>query len=300
MKKFLPLVIFLTCTVIFTACSTIPKWERTIALSPELLDAKMKEFVPSGPMLIEIKYDIVKSKSTLSGYIDFGTSVDGEDCEFDLVSTTVSEKADERYELRRASENSFARRTNSKDSTRQDINKWYDKADPSWPGSGIIFAPEFITDGRPIASGGGDAMCTWKFLDRVATFEPSTNTVKIDTAKAQTLLNVGMELYTEKFLRAVGASEQDINKYGPSYMRLASPTFKDLLSKTVLKAERDGDTIVYTQTFDGSAATLVARFTPTESRDIMKVDEVTYFEKLSRDPEAKNWRKYLEKIRDEY
>ena len=283
---------FILSSILLSGCSSTPAWERTLEPTPTVLDLTLSDFIPVGPVEMKITQSTTGASTTVSGYLDLGSKDDGSECQFELTSIQVSDRGEERFELRREAKSSFSRQIGKEG----EVNSWYDHNDPAWVGTGVTFLPEFVTDGRPIVVGGGDALCTWLLLDRVARLELETGAVKIDRERAQTLLNISTELWVTGFLSSVGADQRDIDKYGPLLSKIAAPSFGELFSKVSLNVQREGDKVIYTQRVNGSNVKLDAEFTKTERRVIEKIEAKTYFEKLPDDPESKNWRADIEEL----
>jgi len=279
-------------TMLLAGCSTEIKSEYQ---ENKPLDKKIKELLPIKPS----KFDLTMSgpngsKITAIGQIQLGEKSDGSDCKLyiEVNQSIKGENAsDIDFQILRNNNATWHKITKSSIELPDGIiNSWFDYIDYQAPRPAIIFSPLFITDGLPIAENSGASFCTLRFLDQVATLEPSSNILKYDFKRTNEYMDKAFTIYTKNLLKAGGLTNEEIDKYLLPLVDKTKPNYTEALSGLEIKIyQKDGKYFI-DQSFADKEFSLQVIFTPQKNYDNSKdfvINQDTFYTKLSKDDKHK-------------
>ncbi len=286
------IIIITISTILLAGCSQEIKSEYQ---DYKPLDNKIKELLPIKPSKVELSMTGPNgSKITATGQIQLGEKSDGSDCKLNLEVKQIikGENASEiNFEILKNKNTTWHKITKSSINLPDGIiNSWFDYIDYQAPRPAIIFSPLFITDGLPIAENSGASFCTLRYLDQVATLEPSSNILKYDFKRTDEYMDKAFTIYTKNLLKAGGLSNEEIDKYLLLLVDKTKPNYTEALSGLELKLYKKDGRYFIDQSFADKEFSLQVIFTPMKKYDSSKDVEITqdsFYTKLSKDDKHK-------------
>lgn len=279
--------------LVLSACSTPASKEDEVTPTETFplaaLDETITGLLPLGPHELQLRMTAPNgSELRVSGYIELGASADGSECRTDLrvVQDIKGDNASlTEITIRRDGPTTWHRLDNTTTELPVDVSKsWVDSIDFNAVRPALIFAPLFVTDGMPVTPGGGSGICTLRFLDQTSAVDPDTGKVVYDMKRVDLYMNRAFEYFTEEFLRAGGAGDAELAEFVPQLVERGTPNYAEMLSALSMEIKRVGNKIVLTQVFDAQGFEFEASFVPTAARTVERVDGVTFYERLDKDP----------------
>jgi hypothetical protein len=279
--------------LLLSACSTptaqdVPA-EQTETFPLAVLDETITGLLPLAPHDVELRMVAPNgSELRVSGYLELGEAADGSECRADLrvVQDIKGDNASlTEITIRRDGPTTWHRLDNTTTELPVDVtNSWVDSIDFNAVRPALIFAPLFVTDGMPVTPGGGSGICTLRFLDQTAAIDPESGKVVYDMKRVGLYMNRAFEYFTEQFLRAGGAGDAEIADFVPQLVERGTPDYAEMITALAMKLKRDGDKISLSQVFDAEGFELEATFVPTSARPVERVEGISFYERLDKDP----------------
>ena len=164
--------------------------------------------------------------------------------------------------------------------------RWYDSSSPMAPMLTMLFAPSIVaSDFSPgILEGAGTGeLCSIPVMPRFMNIEGDN--LIFDKVKTKAAVLAARARWAEKFIDATGLTGEDRDKYIKLLLEVSESDYSTLtkeMSITISKNEKEQ--IEIKQTSDGSEGFMVViRLTPTETRAVEQVNEITYFDDVSKE-----------------
>jgi len=286
------IILITVSTILLAGCSQEIKSEYQ---DNKPLDNKIKELLPIKPSKVELYMTGPNgSKITATGQIQLGDKSDGSDCKLylEINQSIKGENASEiNFQILRTKNATWHKITKSSiDLPEGVINSWFDYIDYIAPRPAIIFSPLFITDGLPIEENSGASFCTLRYLDQVATLEPSSNIIKYDFKRTNEYMDKAFTIYTKNLLKAGGLTNEEIDKHLLPLVDKTKPNYTEALSGLELKLYQKDGKFYINQSFPDKEFSLQVIFTPQKKYDNSKDIEInldSFYTKLSKDDKHK-------------
>lgn len=229
------------------------------------------------------------SKITLEGYVSYGSLSDGKDCEADYTLTNVTKNTEETPNI--ASLVHVIHPKNGPAWYRNESNpaqsgRWYDSSSPMAPMLTMLFAPSiFASDFSPgILEGAGTGeLCSIPLMPRFMNIEGDN--LIFDKVKTKAAVLAARARWAEKFIDATGLTGKDRDKYIKLLLEVSESDYSTLtkgMSITISK-NINGQIEIKELREDTEGFMVVIRLTPTETRTVEQVNEITYFDDVSKE-----------------
>jgi hypothetical protein len=275
--------------LLLTACST-PNASTWVTPLPADIDKSVAALLPVGSFEVSGEYRTsTGSKITIEGYVKYGTLADGKDCEADYTLNNVTKNTEETPNVASLvhvihPKNGPAWYRNESNPTQP--GRWYDSSSPMAPMLTMLFAPSIVaSDFSPgILEGAGTGeLCSIPVMPRFMNIEGDN--LIFDKVKTKAAVLAARARWAEKFIDATGLTGEDRDKYIKLLLEVSESDYSTLtkeMSITISKNEKEQ--IEIKQTSDGSEGFMVViRLTPTETRAVEQVNEITYFDDVSKE-----------------
>jgi hypothetical protein len=275
--------------LLLTACST-PNASTWVTPLPADIDKSVAALLPVGSFEVSGEYRTsTGSKITLEGYVNYGSLTDGKVCEADYTLTNVTKNTEETPNIASLvhvihPKNGPAWYRNESIPTQP--GRWYDSSSPYAPILTMLFAPSIVaSDFSPgILEGAGTGeLCSIPVMPRFMNIEGDN--LIFDKVKTKAAVLAARARWAEKFIDATGLTGKDRDKYIKLLLEVSESDYSTLtkeMSITISKNEKDQ--IEIKQTSDDSEGFMVViRLTPTETRAVEQVNEITYFDDVSKE-----------------
>jgi hypothetical protein len=275
--------------LLLTACST-PNASTWVTPLPADIDKSVAALLPVGSFEVSGEYRTsTGGKITLEGYVKYGSLADGKDCEADYTLNNLTKNTEETPNVASLvrvihPKNGPAWYRNESNPTQP--GRWYDSSSPMAPMLTMIFAPSIVaSDFSPgILEGAGTGeLCSIPVMPRFMNIEGDN--LIFDKVKTKAAVLAARARWAEKFIDATGLTGKDRDKYIKLLLEVSESDYSTLtkeMSITISKNEKDQ--IEIKQTSDESEGFMVLiRLTPTETRAVEQVNEITYFDDVSKE-----------------
>jgi hypothetical protein len=275
--------------LLLTACSK-PNASTWVTPLPADIDKSVAALLPVGSFEVSGEYRTATgSKITIEGYVNYGSLSDGKDCEADYTLNNVTKNTEETPNIARLvhvihPKNGPAWYRDESNPTQP--GRWYDNSSPMAPMLTMLFAPSIVaSDFSPgILEGAGTGeICSIPVMPRFMNIEGDN--LIFDKVKTKAAVQAARARWAEKFIDATGLTGKDRDKYIKLLLEVSESDYSTLtkeMSITISKNEKDQ--IEIKQTSDDSEGFMVViRLTPTETQAVEQVNEITYFDDVSKE-----------------
>lgn len=239
--------------------------------------ALLRQLLPPGPQLVELRASVGDAQTRLNGYVDLGEG-DGKGCQLDLQATQSSSSAAPiTFFIRRSSQGPTMVRTDAADSS------WRDVADPMARFPDLGFLPLLLADGQSPGEGLGDSFCNLSLLGRFFTLVDSRTgrLAPRDTATLQRLRASILDFWLLRYFDAVEASSSERSRVAAQMKDPAFDELASLLDSTLLRLFSDKGRVTLSQERIGLASpnevSLTLVFDATAERVIEPLPTAGYF-----------------------
>ena len=288
MSKKLIVISFLSILTL-TACGS-PVASTWVTPLPADIDKNVTEILPVGSFEVSGEYIAPSgTKTTIKGYVNYGSLADGKDCEADYMLTNVTENTEQNSSIATLvhvihPKNGPAWFRNESDANKP--GRWYDSSSPMAPMITMLFAPSIVaSDFSPgILEGAGTGeLCSLPVIPRFMNLEGDRLTFNEVNTKAAVL--AARARWVEKFIDATGLTGSERDKYIKLLLEISEGDYSTLtkgMSITINK--NNNDQIEIKQLRDDTEGFMVViRLTPTETRGVEQVNGVTYFDDVRKE-----------------
>ena len=288
MSKKLIVISFLSILTL-TACGS-PAASTWVTPLPADIDKSITEILPVGSFEVSGEYIAPSgAKTTINGYVNYGSLADGKDCEADYILTNVTENTEQNSSIATLvhvihPKNGPAWFRNESDANKP--GRWYDSSSPMAPMITMLFAPSIVaSDFSPgILEGAGTGeLCSLPVIPRFMNLEGDRLTFNEVKTKAAVL--AARARWVEKFIDATGLTGSEREKYIKLLLEVSLGDYSNLtkgISITITK--KDNGQIEIKQLRDDTEGFMVIiRLTPTETRSVEQINGVTYFDDVRKE-----------------
>ena len=288
MSKKLIVISFLSILTL-TACGS-PAASTWVTPLPADIDKNVTEILPVGSFEVSGEYIAPSgTKTTIKGYVNYGSLADGKDCEADYMLTNVTENTEQTPSIATLvhvihPKNGPAWFRNESDANKP--GRWYDSSSPMAPMITMLFAPSIVaSDFSPgILEGAGTGeLCSLPVIPRFMDLEGDRLTFNEVKTKAAAL--AARARWVEKFIDATGLTGSEREKYIKLLLEISEADYSTLtkgMSLTINKND-NGQIEIKQLRDDTEGFMVVIRLTPTETRGVEKVNGVNYFDDVRKE-----------------
>lgn len=286
-KKIIAISFLLILTL--TACGS-PTKSTWVTPLPADIDKNVTDILPVGSFEVSGEYGTPSGiKTTIKGYVNYGSLADGKDCEADYMLTNVTKNTEQTPSI--ASSVHVIHPKNGPAWFRNESNatipgRWYDSSSPMAPMITMLFAPSIVaSDFSPgILEGAGTGeLCSLPVIPRFMNLAGDRLTFNEVKTKAAVL--AARARWVEKFIDATGLTGSDRDKYINLLLELSLGSYSTLtkgMSITITKND-NGQIEIKQLREDTEGFMVVILLTPTETRRIEQVKGITYFDDVRKE-----------------
>jgi len=290
--------------IVLAACTSVPAWQTP---EPGAIDSAVAAALPQGTFNVTgeewARTDgSLRLRSSLAGYVDFGSAPEGADCSAEYILTIDGEKLvvdPERMVATTRTFNSRSVRTAGGPAWIRDESnptkpgEWRDMADPGAQTGLFMFVPTLIAQGQNAGlteTAGTGHLCSLPTIAHFMTVDGEKLVFDPERVAATARTLTGR--WVEKFVDAAGVTgskrDKTIKELYDAYH--AFGLFDSLIKNAgniAVTTAPDG-TVELVQRFENGKVWAKLTFTPTARRQVETVDAETYFERLAAEIENSN------------
>jgi hypothetical protein len=268
-KNYTLAAISLLTALTLTACSSDKPSSETAGPVAEVelptgtfavpTDANITELLPTGSHSVTIEQSSDGVTLAGTGYVDFS------DC---TTEVTVRADGDSSASYK------YVRTADKFEVANRDNKGWFEFVNPDGTFAELLFAPYSLRD---VVSQEMGIVCSVLLLDDLGTLGDKTDDgfqIKWTAANRKALIKSEMEAYSETLLRALGATDAEVNEWLPRTMRPDMPTFADMFLdyETYISPAADATSPTVITVKNGPRTVLTMTLTPTDPRTVTPVE----------------------------
>lgn len=288
MSKKLIAISFLSIFTL-TACGS-PTESTWVTPLPADIDKNVTEILPVGSFEVSGEYSTASgTKTTINGYVNYGSLADGKDCEANYMLTNVTKNTEQTPSLATSvhvihPKNGPAWFRNESNATKP--GRWYDSSSPMAPMLTMLFAPSIVaSDFSPgILEGAGTGeLCSLPVIPRFMNIEGDSLT--FNEVKTKAAVFAARARWVEKFIDATGLTGSDRDKYIKLLLEISNGDYSKLtkgMSITITKND-NGQIEIKQLRDDTEGFMVIIRLTPTEIRSVEQINGIIYFDDVKKE-----------------
>ena len=247
-------------------------------------DPAVAAMLPTGSYNVSGRLTLGKfPDNTIEGFVDFGTTPDGTECESDSTLTRGYEEDGFKYSWREISTAGGQTWIQVREENSSTTGEWLDSDDPlgtTLPF--LLFVPALVTsEGGPgmFEGAGTGNLCSIGTMARFMSVEGDHLVFDYPRAKAVSAARHGQ--WVEKFIDALGLRGKDASELADTLLEDPWGGYGALFNDSLITIERSSNGSFNITQLRKGIPLVELKFTPTADREVEVVQALTYFERVT-------------------